>query len=491
MTSAQKWLDKNYSKEQKSKSKKLNISDKKLEGPLNLEGFVKLEELDCSFNLITRLEGLDSCKKKLVKLNVSNNIFDTQDLNYFSHFTNLEELYIGTTDQKRIKRGIYNCFVGSLEPLKGLSELKELSISNTDVDSGLERLRDNLNLEKMYCYNSRDEEAGCKKIRKELKNYLKKDYWGREYYDLRNWRIDQKGTNQKATTMEVSFPLHSFSPLVMTNRTKNAQRWLNENYPKKERSVCAKLDVSSSEIEIGEKLEGSLDLTDFKDLKLLNCSGHQITKLKLGVYPYLEDLYCDKNKLTVFNIKNYPVTKLDCSDNQLRELTINDCLQLAELIFSSNLLTNFNFNTLDKVKLTRLELKNNRLSRCDLSELVPFVNLELVDIGSNDQRKIDRGFYNHFYGSLKSLKNLTKLKHLNIEATDIESGLEYLPQSLEKFYCTSYGTLTKVGNIEEILKKYPDSVQTQTSSTSQFISSSEAVTLLEVKKRKSKSVESS
>jgi len=40
----------------------LNISNKKLEGDLNLEGFVNLEILNCGENMLTSLE-LSNCKQ--------------------------------------------------------------------------------------------------------------------------------------------------------------------------------------------------------------------------------------------------------------------------------------------------------------------------------------------------------------------------------------------------------------------------------------------
>jgi len=91
-------LDKKYpKKEEKVKIKKLDISNKDLEGSLNLENFTNLEKLDCSGNLLTSLD-LTSCKvEKLAKLNVDSNNFTSQDLSFFSNFTNLEYLQITAT----------------------------------------------------------------------------------------------------------------------------------------------------------------------------------------------------------------------------------------------------------------------------------------------------------------------------------------------------------------------------------------------------------
>jgi len=61
---------------------------------------------------------------------------------------------------------------------------------------------------------------------------------------------------------------------------------------------------------------------------------------------------------------------------------------------------------------------------------------------------------NQFYGSLSSLKNCTKLKDLAISNTDINTGLEYLPASLENFHYGSLaGSHCKVKEIENILQQ--------------------------------------
>jgi len=65
----------------------------------------------------------------------------------------------------------------------------------------------------------------------------------------------------------------------------------------------------------------------------------------------------------------------------------------------------------------------NKLDQ-DLSFLSGAVNLEELYLNGNK-----------FASSLELLKDMKQLKKLNIANTDIDSGLEYLPNSLEEFGC--------------------------------------------------------
>jgi len=104
---------------------------------------VNLEELDCSDNYLTQII-YPTNPEKITYLNISNNNLPTSDLTIFSQMKNLRELEIGKTDKNKVNQNIYNRWVGSLKPLKDLSELKELNINNTDIDRGLEYLPESI-----------------------------------------------------------------------------------------------------------------------------------------------------------------------------------------------------------------------------------------------------------------------------------------------------------------------------------------------------------
>ena len=150
----------------------------------------------------------------------------------------------------------------------------------------------------------------------------------------------------------------------------------------------------------------------------------------------LKELDCSQNKLTKLNVSDCPQLKtLDCSLNELEHLNLTNLEQLEEFACNDNNLTNLDFLSSNLKKLTSLNISDNNLSERNLSIFSQFVNLENLLIGNEDEKKIK--IYNRFRGSLEPLKNLTKLKLLYISNTDIDSGLEYLPDSLEVVYCST------------------------------------------------------
>ena len=164
----------------------------------------------------------------------------------------------------------------------------------------------------------------------------------------------------------------------------NAQEWLDKEYPLAERSKITELDIYN------KNLTGELKLLGFSDS--------------------LSFLTCGSNNLTNLDVSNcLGLIKFDCSDNNLTELDLTGCSSLIDLNCS-----------------------NNNLTKLDLTVLGKFINLEKLMLGNSEKEKIKSGIYNKLSGSLEPLKNLTKLRFLCIEATDIDSGLEYLPNSLNE-----------------------------------------------------------
>ncbi|CAG8844807.1 27980_t:CDS:1, partial [Racocetra persica] len=124
------YLDSSYPHKERIKMTRLDISKENLTGELDLGDFTNLEHLDCSYNRLNNIKGLNPEKIKI--LHLENNNF-CSDLTHFSHLFNLEELKIND-----------NRFSGSLRPLANLQKLKHLCINDTDINGGVEYLPDSL-----------------------------------------------------------------------------------------------------------------------------------------------------------------------------------------------------------------------------------------------------------------------------------------------------------------------------------------------------------
>ncbi|CAI2162294.1 13560_t:CDS:2, partial [Funneliformis geosporum] len=186
-------------------------------------------------------------------------------------------------------------------------------------------------------------------------------------------------------------------------------------------------------------LEGEeLDLREFKNLEYLKVGKLLLTKLDVGGLVNLKELFCSMNTLTY--------------------LDLNGCANLETLSCGDNYLTSIDFlNQLpNPEKLENLVIYDNNIQPTDIEIFSKFVNLRYLKIGnmeiSSSLKYIHR---NKFYGSLKSYQNLTKLERICIEATDVNEGLEYLPEINKK-----YPNLTK--QIQELSQKI---TQTQTELT--------------------------
>jgi len=118
--------------------------------------------------------------------------------------------------------------------------------------------------------------------------------------------------------------------------------------------------------------------------------------------------------------------RLDCSRNQLTSLGLSDCPNLVELKCDNNKFDDLSFLKFVG-KLKRLEIQNNQeLSKQNLNILTSLKELRYLNISDCP-----------FEGNLKPLQNLSNLRELYINDTNISEGLEYLTENCEKLYCNS------------------------------------------------------
>jgi|SRR3954454_23904495 len=194
MVNAQEYINEKYlNKEERTKITYLDISNKNLEGELDLKDFKNLkslhchsnrltglnlnkdsnlEDLGCHFNQLTNIDFLKTLNtKKITYLNIGDNDFSEQDLSLFGEldFANLKLLYLHD-----------NRFKGSLKPLEKMNNLVLVDISNTNIDSGLDS-NFSYNLETFRFLSEREDNKGYLEIKNKLKEYSGGDDC---YYDF-------------------------------------------------------------------------------------------------------------------------------------------------------------------------------------------------------------------------------------------------------------------------------------------------------------------
>lgn len=237
-----------------------------------------------------------------------------------------------------------------------------------------------------------------------------------------------------------------------------SQTWLNNNYPKDKRSnvtnllICDASELGDKmfcdlvlsnfsnkhflDVSLSESLTGDLDLTDFVNLVELYIKGQYITSLKLTSCLWLSNLQVSSNMLQRIDWPSSNVLEtIDVSNNNFIRQNLSCFSPLTNLVYLYLGIGACEYFTVSKEE----------------DEVGTEPEVRIVKMASevnNVNERIRNNIYNRWYGSLIYLKDLGKLKELNINGTDINSGLEYLPSSLNNFMCGNSGRVT--AGVEEI-----------------------------------------
>ena len=178
----------------------------------------------------------------------------------------------------------------------------------------------------------------------------------------------------------------------------------------------------------------------------------------------------EKTKFTNYDLDLREYKKLwriFLTGNKITSINLSGCRELKWLELNRNNLTSVDFlNTLPNIRnLERLYIHSNDIQPTDISIFSKFTNIKVLKIGTTEYH-LKQGKRNKFYGSLKSWQNLTKLEYSCIEATDVDSGLEYLPLNLVKLNkkelgyrykhleCSPHNTNAKVKVIQDELRPF-------------------------------------
>ncbi|CAJ0824735.1 6767_t:CDS:10 [Entrophospora sp. SA101] len=195
-----------------------------------------------------------------------------------------------------------------------------------------------------------------------------------------------------------------------------------------------------------EKMQGSLKLNNIPNLVSLTLPESKIDYLEVINCPKLQTINCYGNKLVDVKLEQLNnLTNLSCSKNQLKKIDLSGCPNLESLECFDNQLEKLDENK-ENEKLEKLDIASNNFPKQDLRFLIGLINLKVLKLGNNNQTKIENKIVNRFDGSLGFLKYNSKLVELDISHTNINSGLEYLPKSIERISLKFW--------LEEEIKEY-------------------------------------
>jgi hypothetical protein len=225
----------------------------------------------------------------------------------------------------------------------------------------------------------------------------------------------------------------------------NAQEWLDREYPKEEREEITRLDISDK-----NKLEGNLIIENFSKLKKFKSGYTNITDLTISNCLELEEIE-HPNPTNTLKLENLPKLKIiNCCSDRLTKLEITNCPEIAHLDYSHSNCNNFNLSSLNPKKLTYLVTNGN----LKLVSVAPFINLEtlIIEREENESSCYENYYYDSYDRemSLEHLKDLTKLRHLEVSSDNISGDIEHLPKSVEDFQFNYYWVGQREGKINKL-----------------------------------------
>jgi Leucine-rich repeat (LRR) protein len=160
-----------------------------------------------------------------------------------------------------------------------------------------------------------------------------------------------------------------------------------------------------------------VDFSIAPNLKVLDCSGNDLSSIDLSGVPDLEILTCGGNYLEMINLSAVPKLKiLQCPENELADLNLSSVPELTKIECSGNKISNLNLSRVPK--LSELDCQWNRLENLDLTH-VPNLEVLLCQqnlIGSLDLSPVGKlrclyCYFNKFDTiDVRSLKYLQRLE---------------------------------------------------------------------------------
>jgi hypothetical protein len=187
---------------------------------------------------------------------------------------------------------------------------------------------------------------------------------------------------------------------------------------------------------------------------LISVPSEQNTSIHRSLYEDYEKHYLPDTLTGSLNLSTFPnLTDLIVEYQRLTDLNLYRNRKLKDISVPNNLIQTITFPQIAR-RLERINVQNNNIRSRGLSIFDNYPRLRFLNLGTNNINQIQQGFYNRWRGSLSPLRNLNGLEELDINATDISHGLQFLPTAnLFLFTCGNKGRANAlVNNIKRMLR---------------------------------------
>ncbi len=186
------------------------------------------------------------------------------------------------------------------------------------------------------------------------------------------------------------------------------------------------------------RITGSFDVSQCKNLKILQCADNKINEIKMTPSTILENFFCDSNELETLDLSaNTGILILSCDDNKLKSLDLSHNINIIGMSCENN-----HLETLDVSPLKILEIiycDHNNIKNLDFSHntnltdlTCGYNNAETLNISLNTKLTI----LNCYGNRLKSLDIATNKELAILECNN--NDLEILDISQNKRLHTLY-----------------------------------------------------
>ena len=331
----------------------INFYDSDLSGELDLSDCTALEQLDCGYNNLLKLNAanatslvtLDCNTNQLVSLNVSGCV------NLWGLFAN---------DNQLTSLDVSGCTeLGQLDCES--NQLTSLDLSNSSgitwLFVGLNQLTalDVSNLTQLALLSCTDNQLNSLDVSKCTGLSI--------LYCSRNplGKLDVS----KNTQLQTLWCLDNGLTQLDVRKCTGLMSFICDGNQLTELDVTRNTKLST--LGCSGNLLGKIDVTPLESLQNFYCNDAGLTELDLSKNSYLKYLQCKDNQLTSLDLsRNIILSSLDCGNNQLTALDLSNNTGLLKLLCNGNPLSEIDVT--HNVGLWELDVRDTQITSLDLSQ---------------------------------------------------------------------------------------------------------------------------